>query len=319
MPETIPGTPEQEAAPVAVPGAEPVAVTEAEPVPETEAEPVPETGPAPDAGPAPEAAPEAAPGSVPPAVPKAPRRTLRAALRWTSAVLVFAALGGAAAYGVTQPERTRIPGLKTPDDGRWTYPPLALPKLPAGKPRPLDDVANPGAHHYADIRSLLLPAPVGATADAGLPDRSGWLSTDAFLKTYDVEPDIAASEKLVLKDEGLRHIAAEGWTMPDGTRTEVYLLQFISAGYLVETVNGVQSLTVKGVGESDADGTVLSAAIPAAIVVNAYGETGADTGGTRYAYLRAGDAVALVVQSRPGTTAEVPFRQTVQLQAQLLG
>jgi hypothetical protein len=244
---------------------------------------------------------------------------VRAVLRWTAAVLVFAALGGATAYGVTRPDRTDIPGLKTPDDGRWTYAPLALPKLPSGKPRPLDAKDNPGGHHYADIRSLLLPAPVGATAEPGLPGKGGWLSDDAFLKAYDTEGDSATEEKLLLKDEGLRHIAAEGWTMPDGTRTEVYLLQFISAAYLVEGSGSLDALTVTGVGESDVDASVLSSAVPAPITVNGYAETGADAGGTRYAYLRAGDTVAFVVQSRPGTTAEVPFRQTVQLQAQLLG
>jgi hypothetical protein len=244
---------------------------------------------------------------------------VRALLRWTAAVLVFAALGGATAYAVARPDRTDIPGLKTPDDGRWTYAPLALPKLPAGKPRPLDDAANPGGHHYADIRSLLLPAPVGATAEPGLPGKGGWLSEDAFLKVYDMEADLVDSQKLLLKDEGLRHIAAEGWTMPDGTRTEIYLVQFLSAGYLSETVNSIQAQTVKGVGENDVDASVLSSAIPSPIIVNGFGETGADPGGTRYAYLRAGDTVALVVQSRPGSTAEVPFRQTVQLQAQLLG
>jgi len=255
-----------------------------------------------------------------PAGPKAPRRKLRAALRWTAAVLVFAALGGATAYGVTLPDRTDIPGLKTPDDGRWTYAPVALPKLPAGKPRPLDDMANPGGHHYVDIRSLLLTAPAGATAESGLPGKGGWLSTDAFLKVYDAGATDAADEKASLRDEGLRHIAAEGWTMPDGTRTEVYLLQFISVGYLVEQTASVEAQTVKGAADTDPDPQVGNAGIPSGAYVEAYAEAGSDAGGTRYAYVRAGDVLALVVQSRTGApAAEVPFRQTVRLQAQLLG
>ncbi|MYT20663.1 hypothetical protein GTW69_10235 [Streptomyces sp. SID7760] len=32
--------------------------------------------------------------------------------------------------------------------------------------------------------------------------------------------------------EGLRQIAARGWTTPDGTRTRVYLLRFHAAGFV---------------------------------------------------------------------------------------
>ncbi|GAA3372817.1 hypothetical protein GCM10020367_29940 [Streptomyces sannanensis] len=40
---------------------------------------------------------------------------------------------------------------------------------------------------------------------------------------------------------------------------------------------------------------------------------------TRLAYLRAGDTVALIAQTRKGGAALVPFQQTVVLQNQLLG
>jgi hypothetical protein len=293
-------------APEVAPAAEP-ALVEA---------PIAEPAPAPEP-PASEAAPaEPAPGPA----PKAPRRKLRAALRWTSAVLVFAAFGGAATYAVTQPERTRIPGLKTPDDGRWTFPLYAMPKLPAGKPRALDTAANPAERHYVDLRSLLLPAPLTATAEPALPGKTGWLSVDSYLKVYDLQGDLLSGEKTALKDDGLRHIAAEGWTMPDGTRTEVYLLQYISTGYLGLSANGIQGADVKGVKQNMADDSVQSRSVPADISVNAYAEDKPDAQDTRYAYARSGDVLALVVQTRDGgLVPEVPFRQTVRLQAQLLG
>ncbi|MYS22613.1 hypothetical protein GA0115240_142514 [Streptomyces sp. DvalAA-14] len=285
-----------------------------------------ETTPAPEAAPAPPArAPEAAAPAAETAaetvaetaaVPR--RRKLRAALRWTSAVLIFAALGGVTTYAVTRPERTKIPGLKTPDDGRWTFPPYALPKLPAGKPRPLNAGANPAGHHFVDVRSLLLPAPLTATAERNLPGKSGWLSVDSYLKLYSLAGDLAPFEKTALKDDGLRHIAAEGWTMPDGTRTEVYLLQYISSGHL--QLSDVRGADLKGVTTNAPDNSVPSRSVPTDISVSAYAEVKPDAGDTRYAYAVAGDTLALIVQSRTGgPVPEVPFRQTVRLQAQLLG
>ncbi|MEU3510942.1 hypothetical protein ABZ733_24190 [Streptomyces longwoodensis] len=38
----------------------------------------------------------------------------------------------------------------------------------------------------------------------------------------------------------------------------------------------------------------------------------------RQAYVQAGDVIGLVVQSRNGTAAAVPFQQTVTLQSELL-
>ncbi|MFC4030175.1 hypothetical protein ACFO3J_01665 [Streptomyces polygonati] len=304
---------------------EPTQVRTAQAAPEP---PAPELSAAEQPTPESPAAESAAPGESPVAEPplapdlpaKAPRRKLRAVLRWTSAVLVFAALGGASAYAVTQPERTKIPGLKTPDDGRWTYPPIALPKLPAGKPRALDMAANPGGHHYVDLRSLLLPGPLTASAEPALPGKTGWLPVGAFLEAYSLDPDLTTLMRTTLKDEGLRHIAAEGWTMPDGTRTQVYLLQYLSTAYAGVSLNDVEADDLKGVEDADVDNTVASKVIPSEMNVNAYAERKPDAEDTRYAYIRSGDVLALVEVSRTGgLVPEAPFSQTVRLQAQLLG
>lgn len=86
-----------------------------------------------------------------PEVPAAPkdRRKLFAALRWTAAVLVFAAVGTGVAYEVTQPVRTDIPGLSTKADGRWAYPALAKPTLPPGAALPFAKDNKDGIHYAA--------------------------------------------------------------------------------------------------------------------------------------------------------------------------
>ncbi|MEE4545740.1 hypothetical protein V2S66_27695 [Streptomyces sp. V4-01] len=295
------------------------------------APPTPEAAPAPDTAPAldtaadaPESAatpplPELPP--VPPA-PRGPRRGLRAAGRWTAAVLVFAVLGGATAYAVTRPERTRLPGLATPGDGRWTYPPLALPKLPAGRPRPLDATKNPGGHHYVDVRSLLLTPPETARTDPAVPGPAGWLPTADFLRLYDdMDAYLTGAQTDELREQGLRHIAARSWTMPDGTRTDVYLLQFTTAGFAGLYAPGTQAARIKAAAEADDDKAFAAGtSVPPAISVSGHAERppfGATA--ARYAWIYAGDTIALVVQARKGSVAEAPFVQTVRLQAQMLG
>ncbi|MER7845718.1 hypothetical protein ABTZ03_17430 [Kitasatospora sp. NPDC096077] len=109
---------------------------------------------------------------------RAARRTRRrkAAVRWSCAVLVFALAGTGTALAVTAPDRTDIPGLATASDGRYTFPPLALPPLPSGKAAPdlkdksTDKGADQGKHsHQADLRHLLLPAPKEAGGSLNPP------------------------------------------------------------------------------------------------------------------------------------------------------
>ena len=263
--------------------------------------------------------------SPPPPAPPKDRRVLRAVLRWTAAVTVFAAVGTATAYGIAGMERTDVPGLATHSDGRWDYPELTKPPLPSGSPGPFADGNNAGAH-YADLRALLLPAPAGATEDKALRGEDGWLATKDYLAEYALKEDRdELGQELV--DTGLRHIVARGWTTPDGTRTRVYLLQFDTAN-VVESQLASHNVPYSSPGyqvRGAGDYAAFDEAFPVRADVSgisrvAYTEAkpyGAEQ--VRQAYLSAGDVYAVVLQSRKDGVRAVPFRQTVTLQSQLLG
>ncbi|SNX62186.1 hypothetical protein SAMN06272735_3942 [Streptomyces sp. TLI_55] len=265
---------------------------------------------------------------VPPAPPAPPvkkdRRVLRAVLRWTAAVVVFAAAGAGTAYGITRMERTDVPGLASESDGRWEYPAIVKPPLPSGSPAPFDK-ANAANSHYADLRELLLPAPKGAKADQALEGKAGWLAKKDFLAVYEDKDDRDAIDQL-LTDQGLRHVAARGWTAADGTHTRIYLLQFETA----RVVDSLQENTftgydapqyaLKGASEVHIDEKFPEKAEVENVRHYVYGEAepyGAEH--VREAYLVSGDVLGLVVQSKKGGAAAVPFQQTVVLQSQLLG
>ncbi len=259
----------------------------------------------------------------PPAVRK-DRRKLRAALRWTAAVVVFAVAGAGTAYGITRMERTDVPGLATESDGRWDYPLLTKPPLPSGSPGPQAE-SNPAGTHHADLRALLLPAPKGAEENRALRGTQGWLPADAFLKEIAEKEDRDEfGQRLV--DWGLRHIAARGWTTEDGTRTRIYLLRFDTAAVADDRFHGVlfpytgPAHRMTGTENLVSDETFPEAATVAGVQRTVYDE--AEPRGTehdRQAYLVSGDVLAVVLQSRKGTAHAVPFRQTVVLQSQLLG
>lgn len=266
----------------------------------------------------------AAPFAAPEALPAAPRdrRKMFAALRWTAAVLVFGAVGTGAAYQVTQPERTDIPGLSTKADGRWTYPALAKPTLPAGAPVPFA-ADNKDGIHYAGLTQLLLPAPVGSTPDSTLKrEKDEAVAPDAFLAEYEDSERAAMKEQFA--NEGLRQIVGRGWTTPDGTRTRVYLLRYHGLDF-ADTFKGCSAnMRLKGVAGTKADpswGKVkLRQAVPAAHEVALYEET-APVGDeqVKIGCLRSGDVVGVILQTRKGEVAAIPFHQTVILQSQLLG
>ncbi|MEY9992400.1 hypothetical protein ABIE67_004432 [Streptomyces sp. V4I8] len=251
------------------------------------------------------------------------RRVLRAALRWTSAVVAFAAIGAGTAYGITRMERTDVPGLATESDGRWEYPTLTKPPLPSGSPQPLAEENEAGAH-YADLRALLLPAPKGAAEDKALRGDDGWLATKDFLTEYADKPE-RDTFRQTLVDYGLRHIAARGWNTQDGTHTRIYLLHFDTAAVVDEVIAdlapyGSPAYRVRGTEVSTQDEDFSNLPWPVDMPRFAYVESkpyGAEQ--VRHAYLSAGDVIALIVQSRKGSARAVPFQQTVTLQSQLLG
>ncbi|MFB6631189.1 hypothetical protein ACFCWY_14915 [Streptomyces sp. NPDC056362] len=266
----------------------------------------------------------AEPAPVPAEAPGKPRKARRPLLlgiaRWTAAVLVCGGVGTGTALGITAMERTDVPGLATASDGRWEYPRLTLPALPQGAPRPYTD-GNDGEIHHADLRKLLLPAPVGATADPKL--NGGWAGADSYpalLKESD-----RGAVKAYLADSALRHVAARGWTTPDGTTTRIHLLRFSSVAFAEDLKDEVTREVFQGdrlpVGvESAKIDTSVQDIDVSDLSVYAYQEEkpyGAEQ--TRWAYIQAGDTLAVVTQTRKSGTLTVPFQQTVALQAQLLG
>ncbi|MGW6901670.1 hypothetical protein ACWGF2_34570 [Streptomyces sp. NPDC054919] len=296
--------------------AEPVQVTE--PVPA--AEPVQVTEPVPVTEPL--AGPEQALAVVEPVpAPKSSRRVLRAVARWTAAVLVLGGLGTGTALGITSMERTDVPGLATEGDGRWDYPELSLPALPAGSPRPFNE-ANVAEIHHGDLRKLLIPAPAGATADKKL--KGGWVSTTQFVSEF--RKDKRGELTQLLDDSALRHIAARGWTMPDGTRSKVYLLQFNSTAYAQGLRDDTYVSSTPGIPldwptDLQLDERWNAGGKVPETVVYAFGETKTGKGRIHEAYIQAGDTLALVIHSQQGKkiAEQIPFRQTLILQNQLLG
>ncbi|MFE9040060.1 hypothetical protein ACFYOG_04015 [Streptomyces sp. NPDC007818] len=300
-----------------------VTVTEpgAGPVPQGSAEeqrPVDAVAEAPASVPVP--IPVPAPAPVPASGPTKARRVLWGVVRWTAAVLVCGGVGAGAAMGITAMERTDVPGLATEADGRWDYPELALPALPDGSPRPFTD-GNDGEVHHADLRKLLLAAPAGAKVDPKL--NGGWVGLDSYLEVL-VEkdrPDVKAS----LTESALRHVAARGWTMPDGTTTRIHLLRFssvaFSEAYKDEAARAVYrgERLPPGVESAALDPSTRDVDVPN-ITPYAYQEEepyGSEQ--TRWSYIQAGDTLAVITQTREGGVLTVPFQQTVALQAQLLG
>ncbi|WP_318208480.1 hypothetical protein [Streptomyces sp. SJL17-1] len=265
--------------------------------------------------PAPDLAPEK------PEKPKKSRRPLLWGIaRWTAAVLVLGGVGAGTAMGITAMERTDVPGLATESDGRWDYPRLARPALPEGVMRPYTE-GNDGEIHHADLRQLLLPAPAGATVDPKL--KGGWVGFDSYLALL-AEKD-RGEVKEFMAESTLRHVAARGWTMPDGTATRIHLLRFSSVAFaeafkdeIVGEVTDGGRLPL-GVEEAEFDAATQDVVVPY-LSLYTYKETepyGPEQ--TRWTYIQAGDTLAVVTQTRKGGALTVPFQQTVALQAQLLG
>lgn len=261
------------------------------------------------------------PAELASAKPRKSRRPLLwGIVRWTAAVLVCGGVGAGTAMGITALDRTDVPGLATESDGRWEYPKLALPALPEGAPRPYSD-GNEGEIHHADLRKLLLPAPAEATVDPKL--NGGWVGLDSYLGLLKEKDRGPVKEELA--DSALRHVAARGWTTPDGTTTRIHLLRFSSVAFAEAFKDDTMSEVSQfgrlplGVEVSKIDMSVKDVDVPN-LSLYAYGEEppyGPEQ--TRWAYIQAGDTFAVVTQTRKGGAPTVPFQQTVTLQAQLLG
>lgn len=283
----------------------------------------PEAQDAPEAQDRPEA-PVPAQDQAPAPVPEKPKKSRRPLLwgivRWTAAVLVLGGVGAGTAMGITAMERTDVPGLATESDGRWDYPKLSLPALPADAPRPWTE-GNDAEIHHADLRKLLLPAPAGATVDPKL--KGGWTGLDSYLALL-AEQD-RGEVKEYMKESALRHVAARGWTMPDGTTTRIHLLRFSSVAFSEAFKDEVtreisqSSRLPLGVETAEIDTSTQDVEVQ---YVSVYSYEEVEPYGpqqTRWSYIQAGDTFAVITQTRKGGVRTVPFQQTVALQSQLLG
>ncbi|MEU9075566.1 hypothetical protein [Kitasatospora sp. NPDC048538] len=325
--------------------------------------------------PAPPAAPALAPlgtseviGTAPqaPAAPETPeerearlaRRTRRrrAALRWSTATLVFALAGTGAALAVTAPERTDIPGLATASDGRYTFPPLALPPLPAGKSAP--DPKGKGLHQ-ADLRHLLLPTPkeaggpltaptfpapsappsagpsASASASASAPASpaasatasptpsatgpapADWVPCDAVL----AEQQNPAALRALLVQDACRAATVREWTASDGTRTQIRLLRFGSSAESWDVFSSLRSdslpKALPGVRVAAREGWDAVPGIDLSTKeTSVNGAKGTPT--ARLAYLSASDVLAVITMTNPDGVPAAAFRQVVTLQSDLL-
>lgn len=263
--------------------------------------------------------------AVPPTLLPAPRRNrpwLRTALRWTTAVVVCAAVGTGTAFAVMAPRRTDIPGLKTPGDGRYVFPTLQLPALPKSAATTTAESAptSSGASddwrpHAADLRGLLLPAPSGAKPDSSYPGLHSWYGTSAFAESFTPSSGVATR----LQDDGARHVAATAWTGPDGTRTEIYLVQFRSystAEDLYQYLCGLSPVV--------APGTLVD---PEYVLPDISGGTDytaraadAQSGhpAARVTCLQNNEVAAVIVMTNPAKVNPVVSKQVASLEAELL-
>ncbi|MFJ9520260.1 hypothetical protein ACIRPK_18625 [Kitasatospora sp. NPDC101801] len=289
--------------------------------------------PAPEAPAAPEApeAPEPAPGTGPVefdawalaaevvAEERARRPRRRIKLRWAAAALVVVLTGTAAAVAMTSVERTDLPGLKTPNDGRYVFQPLALPPLPSGKPAPSATEAK--HRHHADLRLLVLPAPVGGTVSpAPAPGQPAapaeWKSCEDYAQ-LDKDPVKIQQQ---LDENACRGAVRRVWTGADGTRSETWLLKFGSESEAEAFRLKMNDGELKEPAGLEYAGLKLDPSLEGRVSVEFTRTTaGAEKEPVgRAAYLRNGDVVAMVVLSNPKGVPVQAFRQVAILQNQLL-
>jgi hypothetical protein len=227
--------------------------------------------------------------------------------RWLVPLALFAIVGGAAGYAVTQPRRTDMPGLRTKPDGRYVFAPLRLPAIPEHSPMP-GDADNPTGSHLADIRTLLLRPPVGAIAVKSVAN-DGWMTQQAFANVHSSASTITTE----LRYEGCRHIAAREWRTPDGATTTIYLLQFDNgtqaSDFLSADVTEGYAATPGSVGGNQKiNGTTVNIA-----------STSITHGSrSRIGEFAVGDTYAVIIFSAPSSVGSAPFDQIITLQAQML-
>ncbi|MGW4382109.1 hypothetical protein [Kitasatospora sp. NPDC004531] len=266
-----------------------------------------------------------------------------------AALLLTVATGAAAAVAVTLPDRTDLPGLATPNDGRYAFPELTLPPLPVGASAPADYRVKT---HAADLRGLLLPLPKGAVgtgpsaAPSASPNASGSASPSpspsadpgasgtaspsapATLPPVagrwmpcDRDMMLAKEDKYAkwLISDACRAAAGQGWTAKDGTTTELRLIRFGSQDEASHFFSNTDIMgETKDIESSrlDQDGKYPVAFGQVVVRLSEARSGGLPTG--RLGWLQCGDIVALVQLTNPHGVNDQAFHQVLLLQSALL-
>ncbi|WP_406096327.1 hypothetical protein [Kitasatospora purpeofusca] len=277
-------------------------------------------------------------------------RRRRAAVRWSAAVVVCALAGTGTALAVTAQERTDLPGLATPKDGRYTFPALVLPQLPTGKAVPKENTNR----HAAELRALLLPTPqeaggsltpAAAPATGGSPSATPSLSpsstASAASATASGTPSAAGSPaagrtnervacdamtaewndpgalRAMLLQYACRDAAVREWTAADGTRTQIRLLSFGSRAEAwplfdrLHTQGALKDAPALRNGDTTGWDTVPGVELTTR-------EVPGTPPATRVALLSAGDVTGVITMTNPRGVPTAAFQQVVTLQSDLL-
>ncbi|GAA4858847.1 hypothetical protein [Kitasatospora terrestris] len=288
--------------------------------------------------------------AVPAELQPRPRRDRTAVRRLVAAAAVLLVTATATAVAVTLPDRTDVPGLATPNDGRYTFPDLALPPLPVDGKLPMDVKGR----HQADLRGLLLPAPKealpepataaspsatvsaspGASASAAPASPSATASSASpaaslppvvgHWVTCDTEGTLGRNAEEVnarLTENACRAAAAQGWTAKDGTRTEIRLLRFGSQEEATDLLGLLSSMSGTKHIESSKRDALTEYPVGAGTVLarNSDARATGDIPTGRVAYLQCGDVVAVIELTNPKGVPGQAFRQLIALQSSMLG
>ncbi|MFD9065822.1 hypothetical protein ACFVZ3_30390 [Kitasatospora purpeofusca] len=291
-----------------------------------------------------------APGPPPTDDERAARRTRRrkAAVRWCAAAVICVLAGTGSTLAVTASQRTDLPGLATESDGRYTFPPLALPPLPSGKAAPKENKSR----HAADLRHLLLPVPAeaggpltpaafppptapgsgpaaastGPTASTTVPGSPAPAAAATGAVWVDCN-DLAAEQKdpaklrAALTQYACQAATVREWTTSDGTRTQIRLLSFGSSheAWSVFTAlrDGDDPKGIAGLGKLAPQGWDEVYGITLATRATRTADTSTPPP-ARLAHLAAGDIVGVITMTNPTGVPAAAFQQVVTLQSDLL-
>ena len=149
---------------------------------------------------------------------------------------------------------------------------------------PRDTTADDGAKLDGDLRTVLLATPAGAKDTTYFAPRE-WFSIADLAEYY----RDSSNTLTLLNAEGFRRAVRTGWTLADGTRVEIDLVQF-------RTVTGAKSYSASTYTPVDPNAPVIPGTASGA--VSSPGTKDSDGMYTAYGLVRHGELVEQVFMSR---------------------